>query len=135
MEEIQIWNTFAAGRIGNALGVIALIMFAWLALRYANAVRQSGEANIIHRLLGSIFVLTGGFAGFNWSIESQNWYVGAANALNSVKASGNDISSEAANFIAQYAGDPVTFAGPVSLAFWIVVVLTALMSLWMPKNG
>ena len=39
MEEIALWNLLASGRIGNALGVIALILFGWLALRYANAVR------------------------------------------------------------------------------------------------
>ena len=40
MDEIGIFNTFATARIGNALGVIALILYGWLALRYANAVRE-----------------------------------------------------------------------------------------------
>ena len=72
MDEIGIFNTFATARIGNALGVIALILYGWLALRYANAVRESGDATIVHKVLGSIFALAGGFAGYNWSIESQN---------------------------------------------------------------
>ena len=135
MEEINIFNTFATARIGNGIGVIALILFGWLALRYANAVRESGDATIIHKVLGSVFALAGGFAGYNWSIESQNWYVGAANALGNLKASGTEISNGAEAFVAQYAGDPVTFAGPVTLIFWIVVIASVLMSLWMPKSS
>ena len=49
MEEITLWNLLASGRIGNALGVIALILIGWLALRYANAVRESGDANMAHK--------------------------------------------------------------------------------------
>jgi len=135
MEEINIFNTFATARIGNGIGVIALILFGWLALRYANAVRESGDATIIHKVLGSVFALAGGFAGYNWSIESQNWYVGAANALNNLKASGTEISNGAEGFVAQYAGDPITSADPVALIFWIVVIATVLMSLWMPKSS
>ena len=60
MEEINIFNTFATARIGNGIGVIALILFGWLALRYANAVYESGDATIIHKVLGSVFVLAGG---------------------------------------------------------------------------
>ena len=135
MEEITLWNLLASGRIGNALGVIALILFGWLALRYANAVRESGDATMAHKVLGSIFVLSGGFAGYNWSIESQNWYIGTANALSSLKASGTEISSGAEGFIAQYGTDYATSADPVALIFWIVVIATALMSLWMPKNA
>ena len=135
MDEIGIFNTFATARIGNALGVIALILYGWLALRYANAVRESGDATIVHKVLGSIFALAGGFAGYNWSIESQNWYVGAANVLNDLKASGTEISTGAEGFVAEYAGEPVTVADPVALIFWIVVIATVLMSLWMPKSS
>ena len=60
MEEINILDTFATARIGNGIGVIALILFGWLALRYANAVRESGDATIIHKVLGSVFALAGG---------------------------------------------------------------------------
>ena len=84
MEEINIFHTFRTARIGNGIGVIALILFGWLALRYANAIRESRNATIIHKVLGSVFALAGVFAGYNWSIESQNWYVGAANALNNL---------------------------------------------------
>ncbi len=135
MEEISIVNAFATARIGNALGVIALILFGWLALRYANAVRESGDANIVHKLLGSVFVLSGGFAGYNWSIESQNWYVGAANALSDLKASGTEIGRGSESFVAQYAGDAATVADPVAIIFWVVVIITVLMSLWMPKSN
>ena len=62
MEEINIFNTFATARIGNGIGLIALILFGWLALRYANAVRESGNATIIHKVLGSVFALAGVFA-------------------------------------------------------------------------
>ena len=72
MEEIDFFNIFATARIGNGILVIALILFGWLALRYANAVRESGDATIIHKVLGSVFALAGGFAEYNWSIESQN---------------------------------------------------------------
>ena len=135
MEEISILNTFATARIGNGIGVIALILFGWLALRYANAVRENGDATIIHKVLGSVFALAGGFAGYNWSIEMQNWYVGAANALENLKASGTEISSGSEGFVAQYAGDYVSVADPVALIFWIVVIATVLMSLWMPKSS
>lgn len=108
MDEFSIFNTFATAKVGNGSGVIALILFGWLALRYANAVRESGDATIIHKVLESVFALAGGFAGYNWSIESQNWYVGAANALNGLKASGTEISNGAEGFVTQYAGDPVT---------------------------
>ena len=70
MEEIDFFNIFATARIGNGILVIALILFGWLALRYANAVRESGDATIIHKVLGSVFALASGFAGYNWSIES-----------------------------------------------------------------
>ena len=100
MEEINIFHTFRTARIGNRIEVIALILFGWLALRYANAVRDSGNATIIHKVLGSVFALAGVFAGYNWSIGSQNWYVGAANALNNLKASGTEISNGAKGFVA-----------------------------------
>ena len=113
------------------LGVIALILYGWLALRYANAVR---DATIVHKVLGSVLALAGGFAGYNWSIESQNWHVGAAN-VKRPKASGTEISSGAEGFVVEYAGDPVTVTDPVALIFWIVVIATVLMSLWMPKSN
>ena len=62
-------------------------------------------------------------------------YVAAANALNNPKASGTEISNEDEYFVAQYAGDPVTSADSVALIFWIVVIATVLMSLWMPKSS
>ena len=55
--------------------------------------------------------------------------------LNDLKASGTEISSGAEGFVAEYAGDPVTAADPVALIFWIVVIATVLMSLWMPKSN
>lgn len=135
MEEMQVWNTFAVARVGNGIGVIALILFGWLALRYANAVRASEDSTTAHKVLGSIFALAGGFAGFNWSVEMQNWYIGAANALSAVKNNGAELSSGAEGFIAQYGGAPTTMADPVALIFWIVVIATVLMSLWAPKDA
>ncbi len=59
-KEINFFNIFATARIGKGIGVIALILFGWLALRYANAVCESGDATIIHKVLVSVFALAGG---------------------------------------------------------------------------
>jgi hypothetical protein len=134
MEEIQIWSTFAAGRIGNTLGVIALILFGWLALRYAAAVRASEDGNIIFKVLGSVFALAGAWAGYNWSVESQNWYHGSANALAALKQGGAEVSGEATSWIAQYGGTNATSADPITIVFWVVVVVTVLLTLWAPKK-
>ena len=138
MEEYQIWSLYNSARIGNALSIIATILFVWLALRTAVQTRTpvSGEEpNIIAKVLSTGFCGIVVFFTYNvWTFASGLNPI-TARSLTELKASGTEISTTAEGFIEYVGSTEPSGLGPIAMVFLLIVLIMMMGQIWLPKQS
>ncbi|MDC3401429.1 hypothetical protein OA101_00020 [Alphaproteobacteria bacterium] len=136
LTEFQVWSMFGPMSIAFALRSIGTILLVWLALRIATNIRESGENNIVAKILGTAFGgITVAFA-YYWQTAYISYRANIANGLVDMQSNGVEISAGATQFVTNFAsGTMVTTPAPIIIAFDLIVLAMILGSIWMPKKS
>ena len=128
--EMELWNLFQSARAPNATLILSVIIGIWITARFSSVAREN-NAPVLMKGIISIFALA--MASFNWFVFTltMNNSIIAANAMQTLKDSGETISPIAEMFISQNAGDLATTPNMVGMAIIISALLIALLPLWL----
>ena len=128
--EMELWNLFHSARAPNATLILSVIIGIWITARFSSVAREN-NAPVLMKGIISVFALS--MASFNWFVFTltMNNSIIAANAMQTLKDSGETISPIAEMFISQNAGDLATTPNMVGMAIIISALLIALLPLWL----
>ena len=128
--EMELWNLFHSARAPNATLILSVIIGIWITARFSSVAREN-NAPLLMKGIISVFALS--MASFNWFVFTltMNNSIIAANAMQTLKDSGETISPIAEMFISQNAGDLATTPNMVGMAIVISALLIALLPLWL----
>ena len=128
--EMELWNLFQSARAPNATLILSVIIGIWITARFSSVAREN-NAPLLMKGIISVFALS--MASFNWFVFTltMNNSIIAANAMQTLKDSGETISPIAEMFISQNAGDLATTPNMVGMAIIISALLIALLPLWL----
>ena len=128
--EMELWNLFHSARAPNATLILSVIIGIWITARFSSVAREN-NAPLLMKGIISVFALS--MASFNWFVFTLtlNNSIIAANAMQTLKDSGETISPIAEMFISQNAGDLATTPNMVGMAIIISALLIALLPLWL----
>ena len=128
--EMELWNLFHSARAPNATLILSVIIGIWITARFSSVAREN-NAPVLMKGIISVFALA--MASFNWFVFTltMNNSIIAANAMQTLKDSGETISPIAEMFISQNAGDLATTPNMVGMAIIISALLIALLPLWL----
>ena len=128
--EMELWNLFQSARAPNATLILTVIIGIWITARFSSVAREN-NAPLLMKGIISVFALS--MASFNWFVFTltMNNSIIAANAMQTLKDSGETISPIAEMFISQNAGDLATTPNMVGMAIIISALLIALLPLWL----
>lgn len=128
--EMELWNLFHSARAPNATLILSVIIGIWITARFSSVAREN-NAPLLMKGIISVFALS--MASFNWFVFTltMNNSIIAANAMQTLKDSGETISPIAEMFISQNAGDLATTPNMVGMAIIISALLIALLPLWL----
>ena len=128
--ELELWNLFQTSRGANATLILSVIIGIWITARFASVAREK-DAPMLMKIIISIFALS--MASFNWFVFTltSNSLIITANAMQSLKDSGETVSPIAEAFIAQNAGDLATMPSMVGITIIVSALLIALLPMWL----
>ena len=128
--EMELWNLFHSARAPNATLILSVIIGIWITARFSSVAREN-NAPLLMKGIISVFALS--MASFNWFVFTltMNNSIIAANAMQTLKDSGETISPIAEMFISQNAGDLATTPNMGGMAIVISALLIALLPLWL----
>ena len=128
--EMELWNLFQSARAPNATLILSVIIGIWITARFSSVARENNAPMLMKGII-SVFALA--MASFNWFVFTltMNNSIIAANAMQTLKDSGETISPIAEMFISQNAGDLATTPNMIGMTIVISALLIALLPLWL----
>ena len=127
--ESEIWMSFQASRGANATLFLGVVIAVWVAARFASVSMDKG-ANVVGKVIISLFALSVFAAGWNMFTYIGNQFVGHAAAFQGLKESGVEISPLAQGCIDTYGTEAISMPNMIGAAFLITGLLIAVLPMW-----
>ena len=81
MTEMQIWNIMQMWLISNAMYFVGLVLLTWLGFRFAAKIRETQDADMLGKVMVSLFYVLVGLSFFNVNMIAGDIIMGAADAM------------------------------------------------------
>lgn len=126
MTEMQIWNIMQMGLISNAMYFVGLVLLTWLGFRFAAKMRETQDADLLGKVMVSLFYVLIGLSFFNVNMIAGNIIMGSADAMAALA----DRSAMADNFVSDMSQSSLNPGGPLTIVFSLLPMVMQLLMTW-----
>tara|TARA_B100001063_G_scaffold203270_1_gene197398 strand:- start:610 stop:990 length:381 start_codon:yes stop_codon:yes gene_type:complete len=126
MAEYQILNLMQVGFIQNAMYFVGMVLFTWLGFRMANNVYNNADANMLSKVLTSVFCIF--VAAFMFGVNQIGGSI-----LESAVMQLNEVGASSAERMAEYLDFPLVVGSPLQTAFVLFILAFQLAITWSSK--
>ena len=130
MTEMQIWNIMQMGLISNAMYFVGLVLLTWLGFRFAAKMRETQDADMLGKVMVSLFYVLIGLSFFNVNMIAGDIISTAANSMAEL-----EVRSPAAINLIEISNSPANPGNPLTYIFHILIVGMQLLMTWGKAPG
>ena len=125
MTELEIWNVMHMGLISNSMYFVGMVLMTWLGFRMATKTRDDKNAEMIGKILVSVFFVLVGLSFLNVTMIAGDIISTSASAM----ALLSERTAGADNLI-EVGSSPLNPGGPFSYVFHALIVGMQLLMVW-----